>query len=103
MDRRSFLRSLGIVGAAVALEPVLPIRSVIYSFPTVIPARSSVPLTLSYSTDGGSSWLTVEALRILHKNLVWSDSFSEAYHSEFVQPVGSKLYVRCPQIFSVTS
>ena len=90
MNRRSFLKGLGLVAACVVLEPVIEIPRVIYSFPSqiVIRPRGNSLLTPQI--------ITREALKILHANLNFVSRLNDSWERDF----GSQIYVKKPQVFA---
>ncbi len=97
MDRRGFLRLLGMGAVGAAATATLDIERLLW-----VPGAKTIFLPPEGQFIGNhfvtSEWITREALRILENSLTFSKQINREYEAAFV--TGNSLRIRTPQRFS---
>jgi len=95
MERRGFLKALGMLAGGIALEQAIPFGRV-WSFPSkiVIPESLVLPENAFLHTE----WITAESLRILKEKLVFVEHFNRDIPAHWQHTrTGSILKIRLPR------
>ena len=102
-SRRLFLRRAGIATVAPVIAPVLPIEKIVKYF--FAPSGGWGSLFGARHRENNAflspSFITTEALKILHANLKFGTTFDEAFEYDFPK-IGKPIQIRMPKRFAPT-